>query len=176
MTDCSEKGQWYRKSELPVSSDPASEAISALCTGPSNSMTDTILLQRLMKWHTTFSLHWYRQFCVSRSVLENTLRLLFFITEFPNKSISVASFNAIGGLLVVLAPFHAEEVIEALSRIISDLPPSPNTSILIVSTFVFLSHRRVHPTVSDHALLQRRHSGLLPLPPTINLQHVWFPA
>jgi hypothetical protein len=94
-----------------------------------------------MKWRATFSLRWYRQYCVAPSVLENTLRLLFCITEFPNESISVASFNAIGGLLVVLAPFHAEELIEALSLIISDLPPSPNTSISIVSTFVFLSHR-----------------------------------
>jgi hypothetical protein len=103
-----------------------------------------------MKWRTTFSHQWYIQFCsTTPTALPATFRLLLQLTEESHESICVGAFNAIGGLLVVLSPFHAESLIAAVSQVLNGLPQTPNIAISILSIFVFLSHQVAPFRVDD---------------------------
>lgn len=103
------------------------------------------ILQTLLKWKTIFSKKWWIQnHFDSQPVqsLKNVWKILFKLVESSDSTISIASFNAIGALLISLSPFYTDYLIESFGEFVNQEQPdvTPNTSIAVISTFVFLSH------------------------------------
>ena len=106
-------------------------------------ISDTII-----GWKNTFSFYWYHQYINDdQKKLDYVFNLLFELTEFPDPNVTIASFNAIGALLVSLSPFRSQELILSFKNTLSSLEVSPNTSCAVIATFVFLSHH-----VSDNSI------------------------
>ena len=128
--------------------DPHSKALSSL--KDQGQIAAARVSQEIIEWKATFSLRWYHQFVqddIKR--LSYVFSLLFELTEFPDSNVTIASFNAIGALLVSISPFRSDELIKAFKSTLTGLAVSPNTSCAVIATFVFLSHQVSEHNISD---------------------------
>jgi hypothetical protein len=98
--------------------------------------------QLLFEWKSSFSLRWYQQYYEKPGAsLCDVWGLLFLFVEFPDENVNIAAFNCVGALLVSLSPFCCDVLIETFRASVSQLPVLPNTSITVITTFIFLTHK-----------------------------------
>lgn len=104
------------------------------------------IAQKLSEWKSCFSLAWYQKHCKSQpQALENVWRLLLNLTvDVQNSQVQLRVYNAIGALLVTLAPFYLVELQRAFKIVLDECEVLPRRSIAIVSTFTFMA-RRIAP-------------------------------
>jgi hypothetical protein len=96
----------------------------------------------LFEWKSVFSLKWYQQNYEAPGIsLRDVWILLFEFVEFSDASVNIAAFNCIGALLIALSPFHTTLLIETFGSVVGQLAVLPNTSIAVISSFIFLSHQ-----------------------------------
>jgi hypothetical protein len=117
-------------------SDPILQALTEARTQPQPESNWYQITQLLSEWKTSFSLKWYTLYS-SPSQLETTWLTLFELTEFPNESVNVASFNAIGAFLVALCPFYPLELIDSLGSIIDQIQVSAENQLPLFVVFSF---------------------------------------
>jgi hypothetical protein len=99
------------------------------------------IAQLLFEWKARFSLKWYRHYYEKPHIpLTDVWLLLFDFVEFHDTNVNIAAFNCIGAFLISLSPFCTPLLRETFGAVIGQLPVSPNTSIAVISTFIFLSH------------------------------------
>lgn len=106
------------------------------------------ITSKILRLRREFSLQWYLEGSSANSkILEETIGVLLKLASLDIPEISVVTYNALGGLLLVLTPFAPKSVRDAFSRSVVPLDNSrdteasvPSLSIAISSCFVFLSH------------------------------------
>jgi hypothetical protein len=106
--------------------------------------------QLLVEWKSLFSLRWYQHnYAKTGNSIRDVWQILFEFVEFPHPNVSMAASNCLGALLLTLAPFHADVLVDTFRTVVGGLPVSPNTSIAVISSFIFLS-REVGPHRLNH--------------------------
>ena len=106
------------------------------------------ITSKILRLRREFSLQWYLEGSSANSkILQETIVVLLKLASLDIPEISVVTYNALGGLLLVLTPFAPKTVREAFSNSVVELDNSrdteasvPSLSIAISSCFVFLSH------------------------------------
>ena len=99
------------------------------------------LVSELGKLRSNFSYQWLSKFKDNdcEKSLAVVLNLIFRYADHQESNVRLGAYSALGGLLMLVAPFVPHQFIAAFATATAPLPTSPKISIAVINSFVYLT-------------------------------------